>query len=77
MGVWPIGTLVYLSNKRIAVVRKTNEKDIFNPVVEVIHPKKKREILDLSEGGVKLKITKSLNPFKEGKQYLALISSPS
>ncbi len=75
MGVWPIGTIVSLSNRRIAIVRKTNEKDIFNPVIEVIHPQKSQEVIDLSEEKVKLKITKSLNPFKEGKRYLELIDS--
>jgi putative nucleotidyltransferase with HDIG domain len=75
LGVWPIGTIVSLSNRRIAIVRQTNEKDIFNPIIEVIHPKKRREIIDLAEEKTKLKITKSLNPFKEGKKYLALIES--
>lgn len=75
LGVWPIGTIVSLSNRKIAIVRKTNEKDIFNPVVEVIHPKKKSEVIDLSEKKSKLKITKSLNPFKEGKKYLEQIEN--
>jgi HD-GYP domain-containing protein (c-di-GMP phosphodiesterase class II) len=73
LGVWPIGTIVSLSNRRIAVVRKTNEKDVYSPVVEIIHPKKSRGIIDLSEKGTKIKITKSLNPFKEGKKYLEMI----
>jgi putative nucleotidyltransferase with HDIG domain len=75
LGVWPIGTIVSLSNRRIAVVRKTNDEDVFNPVIEVIHPAKRREVIDLSEEGTKIKITKSLNPFKEGKKYLELIES--
>lgn len=75
LGVWPIGTIVSLSNRRIAIVRKTNEKDIFSPVVEVIHPKKSRDVIDLSDETTKLKITKSLNPFKEGKKHLELIES--
>jgi putative nucleotidyltransferase with HDIG domain len=73
LGVWPIGTIVSLSDKRIAVVRKANEKDIFKPVVEAIHPPESREILDLSEEGAKHKIAQSLNPFKEGKKYLKQI----
>jgi HD-GYP domain-containing protein (c-di-GMP phosphodiesterase class II) len=73
LGVWPIGTILSLSNRRIAIVRKTNNKDIFNPVVEIIHPKKSRNMIDLSDEGTKLKITKSLNPFKEGKKYLEMI----
>lgn len=74
LGVWPIGTIVSLSNRKIAIVRKTNEKDIFNPVVEVIQKKKSGEVINLSEETTKLKITKSLNPFKEGKKYLKLIA---
>jgi HD-GYP domain-containing protein (c-di-GMP phosphodiesterase class II) len=77
LGVWPIGTIVSLSNRRIAIVRQTNEKDIFSPKIEVIHPKKSREVIDLAEEKTKLKITKSLNPFKEGKKYLKQIESPS
>jgi len=73
LGVWPIGTIVSLSNGRIAVVRKTNKMAIFNPTVEVIHPKKSREVIDLAEEKNKFEITKSLNPFKEGKKYLNLI----
>jgi len=75
LGVWPIGTIVSLSNRRIAIVRKTNEKDIFNPVVEVIHPKKSREVIDLAEETTKLRITRSLNPFNEGKKHLELVES--
>jgi putative nucleotidyltransferase with HDIG domain len=74
LGVWPIGTIVSLSNRKIAIVRKTNEKDIFNPVVEVIQTKKSGEVINLSEETTKLKITKSLNPFNEGKKYLKLIA---
>lgn len=73
LGVWPIGTIVALSNRRIAVVRKANKKDIFRPTVEVIIPKKRREVIDLADEKNKLEITKSLNPFKEGKKYLKQI----
>ena len=75
LGVWPIGTIVSLSNRRIAIVRKTNENDISNPTVEIIHPQKNREVIDLSKEKSKLKITKSLNPFKEGKKYLKQIET--
>ena len=75
MGVWPTGTIVSLSNRRIAIVRKTNEKDIFKPVVEVIHPKKSQGVIDLSDEKTKIKITRSLNPFKEGKKHLEQIKS--
>jgi HD-GYP domain-containing protein (c-di-GMP phosphodiesterase class II) len=77
LGVWPVGTIVSLSNRRIAIVRKTNENDIFKPMIEVFHPAKSREMIDLADEKVKLKITKSLNPFKEGKKYLEMIESLS
>jgi len=73
LGVWPIGTIVALNNRRIAVVRKTNQRDIFHPTVEVITPKKRREVIDLADENNKLEIIKSLNPFKEGKKYLERI----
>jgi HD-GYP domain-containing protein (c-di-GMP phosphodiesterase class II) len=73
LGVWPIGTIVALNNRRIAVVRKTNQKDIFHPTVEVITPKKRREVIELADENNKLEIIKSLNPFKEGKKYLERI----
>jgi len=73
MGVWPIGTIVSLSNRSIAVVRTINEQDVFRPTVEVIHPEKKRGIVDLADKKVKLSIKESLNPFKEGKKYLELV----
>lgn len=73
LGVWPIGTIVALSNRRIAAVRKTNRNDIFRPTVEVLYPKKRREVIDLADEINGLEITKSLNPFKEGKKYLKQI----
>jgi putative nucleotidyltransferase with HDIG domain len=73
MGVWPIGTLVYLSDQRVAVVRKENEDDIFFPQVEVISPPGKKETIDLKLEKERLKIEYSLNPLSEGKDYLSLI----
>ncbi len=75
LGVWPIGTIVSLSNRRIAVIRRINRQDLFRPLVEVLHPKTKREVIDLAAEGVNLSISKSLNPFKEGKKYLELIGA--
>jgi hypothetical protein len=72
MGVWPVGTIVSLSNRRIAVVREANERDIFRPKVEVISPKSKRETLDLLKNK-DLSIKKALNPFSVGKKYLDMI----
>lgn len=69
MGVWPIGTIVTLSNRSVAIVREVNEKDIFRPVVEVISPKNKRGTIDLLKNK-DISIKESLNPFAEGKKYL-------
>jgi HD-GYP domain-containing protein (c-di-GMP phosphodiesterase class II) len=72
MGVWPIGTIVSLSNRSIAVVRETNERDIFRPVVEVISPKKRKGTIDLLKHE-EISINKALNPYAEGKKYLEMI----
>ncbi|MFA5145606.1 MAG: HD domain-containing protein [Candidatus Omnitrophota bacterium] len=73
MGVWPVGTLVVLSDGRIAVVREEDEEDIFSPKVEVISPQDKRETVNLKLAAEKNKIEHSLNPFTEGKEFLPLI----
>lgn len=72
-GVWPIGTIVALSDGRIAVVRQENEDDIFFPKVEVVSPQDKKQIIDLKAAKDKTKIERFLSPFKEGKDYFSLI----
>jgi hypothetical protein len=73
MGVWPIGTILLLSDSRIAVVRQENEEDIFCPKVEVIKPADKKELIDLKQKKESLKVERALNPFTEAKDYLRLI----
>ena len=73
MGVWPIGTILLLSNGKICVVREENEDDIFSPKVEVIFPPKEKEKIDLKKEKARIKIERFLNPFSEGKKYLHLI----
>lgn len=73
IGVWPIGTIVTLSDKRIAVIRDENEDDIFSPKVEVIFPQDKKEFIDLKERKDQVRIEKSLDPLAEGKDYMSLI----
>lgn len=73
IGVWPVGTVVALSDKRIAVVRQINEDDIFSPKVEVVFPAEKKEHIDLKERKNELTIESALNPFAEGKTYAHLI----
>lgn len=74
MGVWPIGTIVGLSNKKIAVVKNINKKDIFSPRVEILSKTGRGKIFDLSDIQSGIKISRSLNPFNGGKKYLALIN---
>ncbi len=71
MGVYPVKSIVALSDKRIAVVRKQNETDIFRPKVEILSPKKKRGFVDLLKENIS--IAEYLNPFDKGKRYLKLI----
>lgn len=73
MGVWPVGTIVRLSDARVAVVIDENEDDIFFPKVEVIAPPDKKETIDLKTVKEKNKIERFLNPLKEGKEYLPLV----
>ena len=73
MGVWPVGTIVILSDERIAVVREVNDKDIFRPKVEVVFPIDKRELMDLFDQRDKLEIKDYLSPFGEGRKYLDFI----
>lgn len=73
LGVWPIGTIVSLTDKRIAIVREQNEDNIFYPKVEVISVPDKKEYIDLKDKKDELKIECSLNPLAEGKEYAKLV----
>ncbi|MEM7816668.1 MAG: HD domain-containing protein [Candidatus Aenigmatarchaeota archaeon] len=71
IGIWPVGTIVLLSNGKIAIVREQN-KDLYSPKVEIVFPTQNKEIIDLKYKK-ELSIKKSLNPFNEGRKYLNLI----
>lgn len=73
MGVWPIGTIVSLSDKSVAVVRQENEDDIFSPKVEIISPENKKGMIDLKKLKGGIEITHYFNPLKEGKEYLQFV----
>ncbi len=73
IGVWPVGSLVVLTDSRIAVVREENEDDIFFPMVEVLAPEGNKDIIDLKQRKTELKIEKFLDPLSEGKPYVSLI----
>jgi len=74
MGVWPIGTIVRLSDNRVAIVREENENEIFLPKVEVLDLEgADRLLLDLSTVRDSVKIGRYLNPLNEGKDYLKFV----
>jgi HD-GYP domain-containing protein (c-di-GMP phosphodiesterase class II) len=75
MGVWPLGTLVELNDGCIGYVKKINKNDKFRPVVKILSPQRKSGLIDLLKENHKIKISKSLDPFKEGKEYADLRSS--
>ena len=72
IGVWPVGTLVSMSDGRVGVVRATNELDIDRPSVEVLAPENAGEVVDLALRP-DVRILASLNPQGEGAAYLPLI----
>jgi hypothetical protein len=76
MGVWPVGTLVSLSDERVGVVRAVNEQDIIRPSVQIVAPANEGEIVDLAKTG-DVRILESLNPQGEGAKYLPLIGCPA
>jgi HD-GYP domain-containing protein (c-di-GMP phosphodiesterase class II) len=76
MGIWPVGTIVALSDSRVAVVREVHEADLRGPTVEVIDSGEHRETIDLSKTK-ELRITEALNPHGKGKKYLSLIQGSS
>lgn len=73
IGVWPTGTIVRLSDQRIAVVKEANKEDIFFPKVEIIAQDNRNEYIDLRERKEELKIECALDPQGEGKQYAGVI----
>ena len=74
MGVWPVGTLVSLSDESIAVVKEQNENDSYRPKVEIICPQERKEFIDLAEKGGDIKIERSLDSIEERKKYLHMIN---
>jgi HD-GYP domain-containing protein (c-di-GMP phosphodiesterase class II) len=73
IGVWPIGAIVALNDKSIAIVRDVNASDIFAPRVEVVSPQEQKRFIDLKETKEQLKIEKALDTFTEGREFAALI----
>ncbi len=73
LGVWPIGTMVRLTDSRVAVVREQNEDDVFNPKIEILDPSRHGELIDLKSAQGQLAIQDFLNPLTDGKEYLPLL----
>ena len=76
MGIWPVGTLVKMSDDRVGVVRAANEAAIDRPSVQVLDPENTGEVVDLAER-TDVRILESLNPQAEGGRYLPLIGCPA
>ncbi len=73
IGVWPVKSIVSLSEGSVAVVREQNGDDIFNPKVEILSPEKKRGFIDLAKE--RIEIAEYLDPFGKGKEFLQMIGS--
>jgi len=72
MGVWPVGSIVALSDGRVGVVRAIHEQDICRPLVEIISPQNGGESVNLLEHQ-HLFIAETLNPHDKGRDYLSLV----
>ncbi|WP_394294271.1 HD-GYP domain-containing protein [Aeromonas rivipollensis] len=71
MGVYPVGTLVQLSNQRLAVVMQRNEQQPLKPVVKVIYHATQRHYLevqwlDLARSGGQESIESTVDPKEFG-----------
>ena len=75
MGIWPVGTLVSLSDGRVGVVRAVNEQDISRPSVQMLTPENSGEVVDLAKQG-DVRILASMNPRAGGAMFLPLIGVP-
>lgn len=73
IGVWPIGTIAALSDKRIVVVREENADDIFSPRVELIFPEANKEYFDLRDKKGEIKIEYALDPLEDGGKFSHLV----
>jgi len=73
IGVWPLGSIVSLSDKRVGVVVGENEDNMFLPLVKIISPQNSQEIINLKQVKDTLKIERYLSPWSEGKEFLHLI----
>lgn len=73
IGVWPIGSILLLSDQRVGVVVEENEDNIFLPKVKVVSPENNGEVINLKETKDGLKIERYLSPWNQGKEFLHLL----
>ena len=73
IGVWPIGSIVLLNDKRVGVVVQENEDSIFLPSVKIIYPENQGGTVNLRDNASGIKIERYLSPWSEGKEFLHLI----
>jgi len=78
MGVYPVGSVVELSNERLAIVNEINESDQKSPIVKVIYNTQykryvKIELLDLSKKK-DVTIVKPIDPASYGIQVNDFLS---
>jgi putative nucleotidyltransferase with HDIG domain len=73
IGVWPVGTIISLNDKSVAVVREINETNIFCPKVEVISPIQEKKFIDLEKEKSNFNIEKAINPFGRGKKFIDFV----
>ncbi len=71
-GIWPIGSLVNLSDGRVALVIDENEDAIDSPRVEVVLPKESKEIINLKDTKGKIKIKNFIIPFTNDSRSIIM-----
>jgi HD-GYP domain-containing protein (c-di-GMP phosphodiesterase class II) len=76
MGVWPVGTLVALSDERVGIVRAVSEGEVDRPAVQILAPENAGETVDLA-ARPDVRVLRSLNPQAEGAAYLPLVGFPA
>lgn len=73
VGVYPIDTIVELTDGKIAIVKDINEDSIFSPRVEIVDKQGRTgKVIDLKKI-TDIKIKGSLNPLTSGQNYVEFV----
>ncbi len=74
LGIWPVGSVVELTDGRIAVVRQQNEDAPRLPQVQIVSAAGAGESVDLKQSAMPgLSIKRGLNPLTEAAAYLRVL----